>query len=132
MCNASFIYEASIQVRLNEWYLWPKTASEAISECVISWRECAPDFLSDACYAHTGCAHVTCSSWLHHCFSDQMSKCLTLEGRYIQIQDSKPFTSNTHEQSMNHMTMKKGKPKRHPLCSHILANTMLASSGVLW
>ena len=36
--------EVSIQVRLNEWYLCPKTASQAISE----WER-APDFLADAC-----------------------------------------------------------------------------------
>ena len=41
--------EASIQERLNEWYLWPKTASQVISE----W-ECAPDFLADVCYTRTG------------------------------------------------------------------------------
>ena len=51
--------EARIQVRLNEWYLWPKTASEAVSECIIfSWKECAPDFLADVCYARTGCTHA--------------------------------------------------------------------------
>ena len=36
--------EASIQVRLNEWYLWPKTASQAISK----WER-ASDFLADTC-----------------------------------------------------------------------------------
>ena len=42
--------EASIQ--LNEWYLWPKAASQAISE----WEH-APDFLADTCYVRNGCAH---------------------------------------------------------------------------
>ena len=55
--------EASIQVRLNEWYLWTKTASQAISE----W-ECAPDFLADVCYALTACcAHArNLLIWLRH------------------------------------------------------------------
>ena len=76
------------------------------------------------------CAHVTCSSWLHHCFPDQMSKFLTLEGGYkSKTQNSLP--SNMHQQSMNHMFMKKGRPKRHPLCRHVFANTMLASLAVL-
>jgi len=36
--------EVSIQIRLKKWYLWPKTASEAISGCIpkISWWEDAP------------------------------------------------------------------------------------------
>ena len=45
-----------------------KTASEVISsKCIISWQECAPVPLADACYALTEWwAHVACSSWLHH------------------------------------------------------------------
>ena len=51
--------EASIQERLNEWYLWPKTASQVISE----WERAPPS----RCVLHTHwvypcCAHVTCSS----------------------------------------------------------------------
>ena len=51
----------SIQVRLKECYLWPKTASEAISECnfqKFSWWECAPVPLADVCYARTECAYA--------------------------------------------------------------------------
>ena len=63
-------HEASVQVRLNEWYLWPKTTSEALSECIFPWRERVPDFLAGVCYALAEwcsyCAHETCSSWLHH------------------------------------------------------------------
>ena len=51
--QVSFGLEASIQVRLNEWYLWPKTASQAISE----WER-APDFLADSCCIRNVCAHA--------------------------------------------------------------------------
>ena len=60
-CGREF-HEASIQVRLNEWYLCPKTASQAISE----WEH-APDFLADVC-AHTVPMLCPCNFfiWLCH------------------------------------------------------------------
>ena len=61
--------EASIQVRLKEWYLWPKTSSEMISECII-WQffmgSSMPQTLSTLCSC---CANVSCSAWVRHWIS---------------------------------------------------------------
>ena len=63
MCDCFHVdvKRAYIQVRLKEWYLWPKTASEAISEYISNfkkklWHAVVP--LANACYVHTECAHA--------------------------------------------------------------------------
>ena len=59
--QVSCVYEATIEIRRKELYLWPKTATEAISECIILkffMADHALVPLADASYAHTECAHV--------------------------------------------------------------------------
>ena len=59
-------HKVNIQIRLNEWYLWPKMASEAISECKFFKAGANPRFPSRRVlcmhWLCPCCAHVTCSS----------------------------------------------------------------------
>ena len=78
MCKSELhpkMWEASIEIRLKECYLWPKTSSETISECIIwqffmgssmpltSTRCVLCTHLSTLCSC---CPNVTCSAWVRH------------------------------------------------------------------